>query len=151
MNRILTKILKGSAKELTTSVGDVVDKLSTSEDEKLKAKKEISQVVLENLKDIASFQKEVLITELSGTKLQRNWRPIVMLMFAFIVVYVKFIAPLFNLTNVKLEPQFWELLSIGIGGYVIGRSAEKIAKTVTKNIDLPLIKKKNRKLQEYED
>jgi hypothetical protein len=31
----------------------------------------------------------------------------------------------------ELENEFWELLKIGIGGYVVGRSAEKIAKSVT--------------------
>ena len=150
MKELLSRLFKNSAKDLSISIGDVVDKLSTSDEEKLKAKKELTEVVLTNLKDVASFQKEVLVTELSGTKLQRSWRPIVMLMFAFIVVYTKFIAPLFNLTNVQLEPQFWELLYIGIGGYVIGRSAEKIAKTVTNNVDLTFIKKKNRKIEDYE-
>jgi hypothetical protein len=54
-----------------------------------------------------------------------------MLTFGFIVIYVKFIAPLFNLTTPELEIEFWELLKIGIGGYVVGRSAEKISKNVT--------------------
>jgi hypothetical protein len=56
-----------------------------------------------------------------------------MLTFGFIVIYVKFIAPLFNLTTPELEIEFWELLKIGIGGYVVGRSAEKISKNVTFN------------------
>ena len=36
-----------------------------------------------------------------------------------------------NLLTSKEEKEFWELLKIGIGGYVVGRSAEKIAKGVT--------------------
>lgn len=62
------------------------------------------------------------------TTLQRSWRPLVMLVFAFIVLYSKVIAPLFNLPIAPLEPQFWTLLELGLGGYVIGRSLEKIAK-----------------------
>ena len=54
-----------------------------------------------------------------------------MLAFGFIVIYVKFIGPLFGLAIPELENEFWELLKIGIGGYVVGRSAEKIAKSVT--------------------
>jgi hypothetical protein len=54
-----------------------------------------------------------------------------MLAFGFIVIYVKFIAPVFNLTIPELEIEFWELLKIGIGGYVVGRSAEKISKNIT--------------------
>lgn len=45
----------------------------------------------------------------------------------------------------QLKPEFWELLKLGLGGYVIGRSAEKIANSVTKNVDLPFLRKKDRK------
>jgi len=146
MNGFLSKFLKGSAKELTDSVGNAIDNLATSDQEKLKAKAEISKIVLDGLNEVASYQRDVLVAELKGTKLQRNWRPIVMLMFAFIVVYAKFIAPAFQLPSTELEPDFWELLQLGIGGYVVGRSVEKVAKTVTKNIDLSFIKKRNRKI-----
>ena len=50
--------------------------------------------------------------------------------FGFIVIYVKFLAPLLGLTIPELEIEFWELLKIGIGGYVVGRSAEKISKNI---------------------
>ena len=146
MNTLLTKLLKGSANDLASNISNIVDNFVTSDADKLKAKKEITNVVLTNLTEIADYQKEVLVTELQGNKLQRNWRPIVMLMFAFIVVYSKFIAPAFSLPNTNLESDFWELLRLGIGGYVIGRSAEKISKIVTKNTDLTFIKKKKRTL-----
>ena len=48
-----------------------------------------------------------------------------MLAFGFIVIYVKFVAPLFGLPIPPLENEFWNLLQLGIGGYVVGRSAEK--------------------------
>jgi hypothetical protein len=54
-----------------------------------------------------------------------------MLSFGFIVIYVKFIGPLFGLAIPELENEFWNLLQIGIGGYVVGRSAEKIADKIT--------------------
>ena len=44
---------------------------------------------------------------------------------------VKFLAPIFGFTIPILEIEFWELLKIGIGGYVVGRSAEKISKNIT--------------------
>ena len=56
-----------------------------------------------------------------------------MLSFGFIVIYVKFVAPLFGFTIPELEEDFWNLLQIGIGGYVVGRSAEKIADKVVIN------------------
>jgi len=47
----------------------------------------------------------------------------------FIVIYVKFVAPLFDLKIPELENEFWNLLQIGIGGYVIGRTGEKMMKS----------------------
>jgi hypothetical protein len=140
------KFIKGSATELTKSVGDALDGIITNDEEKLEAKAKLTEIVTSKLRDIAEFQKEVLVTEISGTKLQRSWRPIVMLAFAFIVVYTYFIAPVFNLTNIDLDPKFWEMLKLGLGGYVIGRSVEKIATTATENIDLTFLKKKDRKI-----
>ncbi len=144
--KILNKIFSTGAKELTDSIGNAIDNLSTSEQEKLNAKAQLTKIVTDKLSQLASYQKEVLVTELKGTKLQRSWRPIVMLAFAAIVVYAKFIAPAFGLPNTELEAPFWSLLEIGIGGYVIGRSLEKVTDKVTQNIDLTFIKKKNRNL-----
>ncbi len=57
--------------------------------------------------------------------LQRNWRPITMLVFVGMVV-VDFIAPESSWFN--LNDRTWLLLEIGIGGYIGARSAEKIVK-----------------------
>ena len=147
---LLTKIFKGTASEITEGVGSVIDKIATSDQERLNAKANLTEIVTGKLTELASYQKEVLVTELSGTKLQRSWRPIVMLAFATIVVYSLFIAPAFSLPNTELPEYFWSLLEIGLGGYVIGRSVEKISGRVTKNIDLSLISKRKRKLQDNE-
>ncbi len=141
---LFDNIFSTGAKELTDSIGNTIDNLSTSDQEKLNAKAQLTKLVTGKLSELASYQKEVLVTELQGTVLQRSWRPIVMLAFASIVVYVKFIAPAFGLPNTELESSFWGLLEIGIGGYVIGRSLEKVTEKVTKNIDLTFIKKKHR-------
>jgi len=72
------------------------------------------------------MQTEIIVTEAKGNWLQRSWRPILMLAFGFIVIYVKFLAPLFDLRIPELENEFWNLLQLGIGGYVIGRTGEKM-------------------------
>jgi hypothetical protein len=110
-----------------------LDKLFTSKEEKIKAENVIKQILIEKQLELQKMQTEIIVTEAKGNWLQRSWRPILMLTFGFIVIYVKFIAPLFNLTTPELEIEFWELLKIGIGGYVVGRSAEKISKNVTFN------------------
>ncbi|MCM0018913.1 MAG: holin family protein [Tagaea sp.] len=61
--------------------------------------------------------------------LTANWRPILMLVFAGLIV-----ARWFGLTapgiTEAVELKLWGILEIGIGGYVIGRSAEKIAPAI---------------------
>lgn len=143
---LLNNILNIKADEAVKEVSNVLDNVITSDDERLKAKNELTKIVTEKLNELAQAQRDVLLQELQGNKLQRNWRPVVMLMFAFIVVYSKFIAPAFGLPNAELEPYFWNLLEIGIGGYVIGRTIEKVTGKVTDNIDISFIKRKNRKL-----
>ena len=108
-----------------------LDKLFTSKEEKIIAENAIKQILLQKQLELQKMQTDVIITEAKGNWLQRSWRPILMLSFGFIVINVKFIGPLFGLPIPPLELEFWELLKIGIGGYVVGRSAEKIANNIT--------------------
>lgn len=128
-----------------TEVGEVVDNLSTSDDEKLKAKNDLSTIVLSSLSNVIDAQREALVTEIKGNWLQRSWRPLLMLAFGFIVVYEYFIAPVFSLHSAGLPERFFDLLEIGIGGYVIGRTIEKTTATLTKNTDISFLRKKDRK------
>lgn len=103
-----------------------LDKLFTSKEEKIKAENVIKQILIEKKLELQKMQTEIILAEANGNWLQRSWRPILMLSFGFIVIYVKFIAPIFGLTIPELENEFWILLQIGIGGYVVGRTGEKM-------------------------
>ena len=129
----MNKIFKWFTGGLVKEVGNVIDKLFTSEEERLKAKNEIFKVLQEQQLELQKLQTEIIVTEANGNWLQRSWRQILMLAFGFIVIYVKFIAPLFSLPIPPLEDEFWNLLQLGIGGYVVGRSVEKVAKNITIN------------------
>jgi len=129
----MNKIFKWFTGGLVKEVGNVIDKLFTSEEERLKAKNEIFKVLQEQQLELQKLQTEIIVTEANGNWLQRSWRPILMLAFGFIVIYVKFIAPLFSLPIPPLEDEFWDLLQLGIGGYVVGRSVEKVAGNITIN------------------
>ena len=107
-----------------------LDKLFTSKEEKIKAEALIKEIIIQKQLELQQMQTDIIITEAKGNWIQRSWRPILMMAFGFIVIYVKFLAPLLGLTIPELEIEFWELLKIGIGGYVVGRSAEKISKNI---------------------
>lgn len=115
-------------------VGDLIDNLHTSEEEKLKAKEEMYRIqvvasskVLEYEKELMNKQADIVKAEAQGASwIQRNWRPITMLTFLVLVV-----CDSFGLLEFRLSKDAWTLLKIGLGGYVVGRSAEKIAPAVT--------------------
>lgn len=140
---ILNKLFSSGARELTDSIGNVLDNVITNDEEKSKAKNELTEIVTSKLSELAGYQRDVIVQELKGNWLQRSWRPLVMLIFASILV-----AKWFGWTDpsidISLEIELMSLLKIGIGGYIAGRSLEKISGTVTKNMDITFFKKKDR-------
>lgn len=125
----MKKILNFLTGNVIDKIGNVIDELFTSEEERIQAKNKIFEVIREKELELQQMQTDIIIAEAKGNWLQRSWRPILMLSFGFIVIYVKFIAPLFDLRIPELENEFWNLLQLGIGGYVIGRTGEKMIKT----------------------
>ena len=142
---ILGKLFTKGASDLTDSIGRVLDNVLTSDDEKSQVKNQLTEIITSKITELAGYQRDVIVQELKGNWLQRSWRPMTMLVFSGILI-----AKWFGLTDatidVELELELMSLLKIGIGGYIAGRSLEKVAGTVTKNIDLPFLKKRDRKL-----
>lgn len=120
---------------IVNPVTKVIDELHTSDEEKLKlkhdmlsAQNELSSQVLKYESELMQAKSSIIVAEAkSQSWLARNWRPITMLTFLALIV-----ADIFGLTQFRLSEQAWELLKIGIGGYVVGRSAEKIMPNVMK-------------------
>lgn len=119
---------------LVEPVTNLVDEMHTSDEERLRAKQalyalqnQLSLRVLEYEQQLVEAKSKIITAEAQGASwLQRNWRPITMLTFLVLVVL-----DTLGLTAFRLAPEAWTLLQIGLGGYVIGRSAEKIAPQVT--------------------
>ena len=142
---LFDRIFSGGIAEATTAIGGVVDKFVTNDEERLAAKKELTQVVTKFTTDITAAQADVLKVELSGNWLQRSWRPLLMVAFGFIILYQYFISQVFSLPQVDLPERFFDLLEIGLGGYVIGRSVEKVVDSVSGNMDkIPTRKSKDK-------
>ena len=125
----MKKILEFFGANVIGDIGKVIDNLFTSDEERIQARNKIMQVLKEKELELQKMQTDVIIAEAKGNWIQRSWRPLLMLSFGFIVIYVKFLAPLFDLKIPELEDEFWNLLQIGIGGYVVGRTGEKMMTT----------------------
>ena len=115
---------------------DLIDELNTSEEERLELKKQILKIendlqarLLEYETKLMEAQASIVRAEAqSQSWIARNWRPITMLTMLTLVVFGSL-----GVFNVTLQKEFWLLLQIGLGGYVIGRSAEKIVPQLMKN------------------
>lgn len=115
---------------------DLVDELHTSDDERLQAKAKLLDVqaaamqrAFDYEREIFEAKAEIVHAEASSKHwLTANWRPITMLTFLVLVVGDS----LGFLPN-ELNKEAWVLLEIGLGGYVIGRSGEKIAETLKRS------------------
>lgn len=81
-------------------------------------------------------KSKVVVSETQGHSwLQRNWRPVLMLTFTYIIAHNYILAPIIrmfsfgaDLPMLAIPPDMWDLLKLGIGGYIVGRSAEKITR-----------------------
>ena len=82
--------------------------------------------------ELAEFtgRAEIVKTEAASEHwLAANWRPLMMLTFGALIVarWFGWAAP--NLTEAEYI-KLWSIVELGLGGYVIGRSAEKIVPVV---------------------
>jgi len=128
----------GIVSGLIGGVGKIIDDVSTTDEERLAAQAKLSAIEATYQVEIAQVDAEfaraqaaVITAEAkSQSWLARNWRPLLMLSFGVVILYNYFVAPLLSLTTVPIEQDMWGLLKLGIGGYIVGRSAEKIAPSV---------------------
>ena len=115
-------------------VTDVINKFIPDANAKLEASQailliqaEMATKALEYEKTLAQEQGQTIRAEAqSQSWVARNWRPLIMLLFGYIIFHSFVLAPVFKVPAVEIPPDMWDLLRLGLGGYVIGRSAEKI-------------------------
>lgn len=113
---------------LVEDVGKILDNLSVSATEKKQIRSSVVDTLYRYASELEKEQASVIRAEAQGNWLQKSWRPIVMLTFTFIVLLGAFVpVPLLEDTS-----EFWNLLEIGLGGYVIGRSVEKVTGKIRK-------------------
>tara|TARA_R110002111_G_scaffold85977_2_gene134711 strand:- start:912 stop:1310 length:399 start_codon:yes stop_codon:yes gene_type:complete len=123
---ILNKLFNSG--DVIKQVGGVLDNLTTSKQEKLQAKKEIKQVVLDYEK---SMQKEVTsrwLSDNNGSLLTKNIRPLALAFLTFMFVLISVFSGNIGQFNIQEEfiPVYQTLLIVIYTAYFGGRSFEKI-------------------------
>jgi len=114
-------------KPLTGLAGKVIDKVVPDKDLAARLKNSIKVAFMEEGMALIKAQASIIVAEANGSFLQRNWRPVTMLVFVGLVV-CKWMGWTDQSVTEAVELQLMEIIKIGLGGYVVGRSAEKVAK-----------------------
>ena len=128
---ILTQIFSSGATALVKGVGDVIDNLHTSKDEKMAAELKIKELVasyeIEMEKQISSRWEADMK---SDSWLSKNVRPLVLVFLVISTVLMIFIDA--GTINFVVEAKWTDLLQLVlitvIGAYFGGRSLEKTKK-----------------------
>jgi hypothetical protein len=124
-------ILATVANFILPGIFQEVDKAIPDQDLGAKLKASIQTAVLSADAEALQEQAGIVTAEAKGESwLQRNWRPVTMMVFVFIVANNYIIAPYAQAlsgasVSLPTPPDLWALIKIGLGGYVVGRSAEK--------------------------
>ena len=128
---ILSTIFSGGAKDLVEGVGNVIDDLHTSKEEKLEAEQKIKELIASYQ---TSLEKEISTRWNSDMKsdswLSKNVRPMVLIFLVISTVLLIFIDA--GIINFVVEAKWTDLLQLVlitvIGAYFGGRSLEKTKK-----------------------
>jgi hypothetical protein len=75
--------------------------------------------------ELSKGAADIVKTEAAGGFLASSWRPITMLVFVGLIVARWFGLAAPNLQDAEYL-KLWDIVQLGLGGYVIGRSVEKI-------------------------
>ena len=101
--------------------------------EKLKAQLQ-TQLLQSNTQELQAAAK-IIEAEAKAGWFAASWRPLLMYVLIFILVWNYVIGPVIKVftgavISFELPGDVWTLLNVGLGGYVVGRSAESVARTM---------------------
>ncbi|MBI5560184.1 MAG: hypothetical protein HY883_02805 [Deltaproteobacteria bacterium] len=123
-----------AASTVIGSIGDAAVKMreAITGDIPPEKKAELQMRLAELEAQITSAQSSIIIAEAQGQSwMQRNWRPCLMMVIVAIVANNYIIFPYANIFTDKvkildLPDKLWALMEIGVGGYILGRTVEKV-------------------------
>ena len=123
---ILNKLFNSG--DVIKEVGGVLDNLTTSKEEKLQAKKEIKQVVLDYEKSMQEQVTSRWLSDNNGSLLTKNIRPLALAFLTFMFVLISVFSGNIGQFNIQEEfiPVYQTLLIVIYTAYFGGRSFEKI-------------------------
>ena len=118
---------------LAPILGDIIKRVAPDKDKEIDIERELNLSLLTHASQLESMKGEIVLAEAkSKHSITAMWRPILMLVIVAIIAVQYLIFPVVNLffpeqqLMIELPQELWNLLQIGVGGYIVGRSGEKM-------------------------
>ena len=117
---------------LAPIVGDLVKRLVPDSDKANEIEKEVKLALLEHTDSLEAMRGKIVLSEAQSSNwLTSAWRPLLMMVVVLIIGCNYLLFPIIRIVypemiTLELPQELWQLLTIGVGGYVVGRSGEKM-------------------------
>jgi hypothetical protein len=111
---------------LLPSLSRVIEKAIPDKDLAKKIEADVQKELITNSHNEFNSAAKIVLAEAQGSWIKGNWRPLTMLTFVGLIVahWLGFTPE--NLTEAEVL-ELMQLVQIGLGGYIVGRSVEKTA------------------------
>jgi len=121
---------------LAPLLGDIVKKVVPDKNLAEKIERETTLALIQKSDSLTQIQGEIVLAEAkSDSWITSSWRPLLMMVSVLIIAINFLVIPVVAMAYppvtsnmVDFPNQLWTLLQIGVGGYIVGRSGEKIIK-----------------------
>lgn len=128
------KFVKGIAESAISPITDLIGEAVTDKDKRDKLIQEIKMAIIEAGQNEMQAKKDIIVAEAqSESWLTQSWRPITMLVFLVLLLSYWFgLTADYVVASEGVVQEVFQLLKIGIGGYIGSRGAEKVAESYFK-------------------
>ncbi len=131
-------LISGAVSSLMNGpINKIIDSYVSDLELRRKLAAELETNMIAHLGKSLELQQAIVLAEVKSEHwLTRSWRPILMMVLMFFLILVGLLIPLADLAaghQIPFNPRwsalpegFWNFLSVGVGGYIGGRSLEKV-------------------------
>ena len=114
---------------------NTIEKAVPDKDLQAKLKADLQTQLLQSHTQELQAAAKIVEAEAKAGWFASSWRPLLMYVLIFILVWNYVIGPVIKVftgavISFELPGDVWTLLNVGLGGYVVGRSAESVARTM---------------------
>ena len=125
----------GAIAPLAKILFNTIEKSVPDKDLQEKLKAQLNEQLLKSSTEELKAAASIVEAEAKAGWFTASWRPLLMYVLIFVLVFNYIFAPIIkmisgHIVGFDLPGDVWTLLQIGLGGYVVGRSAESVARTM---------------------